>query len=156
MFDGCTDQSEVKTRVFIRRFKPKNLKRVVVKRTDNVYETKANNIGFKEASQPYIITLQDDMVIHETGWERRLTYPLRYFYDVLAVTSRHAKDIKIMNRQKGVYYMYYNSVASEFHNLDRNVFAMQSVMLSTEVRSHLELIIYGSYIFLTKHSPHVI
>jgi len=125
VFDGCTDRTKPRALKYIKRYKAKNLKKLIVTDAPNVYETKANNIGFKLAKTDYMITLQDDMVINEYGWERRLTYPLRKFDDVLAVTSRTAQDIVGIEDGELIYR---NQVSRESISLPRNIFAVRDVI----------------------------
>ncbi len=124
VFDGCTDNTEKKAMKYIYKKKPKLLIQTIVKHAANVYETKANNIGFKNALTDFMITLQDDMVINEYGWERRLTYPLRKFSDVIAVTGRTAQDVGLIDNPSNQEY-FINQVSRELKNLPRNVFAVR-------------------------------
>ncbi len=125
VFDGCTDKTEKRAFKYIKRFKPKILINLIETEAPNVYETKANNIGFKLAKEDYMLTLQDDMVINELGWERRLTYPLRKFNDILAVSARHSQDIDSIN---GENHNYINRMAKELGTLPRNIFAIRDVI----------------------------
>jgi len=125
VFDGCTDRTEPRAMKYIEKHRPENLKEIKVTHAPNVYETRANNIGFKMVEEDYMITLQDDMVINELGWEIRLTYPLRVFDDVLAVGSRMAQDIKSIG-QDG--HNYINVVSRETKNHPRDLFAVRDVI----------------------------
>lgn len=127
VFDGCTDRTEPRALKYIKRYKPSLLKNLIVEHAKNVFETRANNIGFKLAKHDYMITLQDDMVINEYGWERRLTFPLRRFDDVIAVSSRVAQDIGLMeNLEQQKYFI--NQVGRELNNLPRNIFAVKDTI----------------------------
>ncbi len=123
VFDGCTDRTEKRALRYIQKYKPKLLKNLIVDHAANVFETRANNIGFKKAQEEYMVTLQDDMVINEFGWEKRLTYPLRKFDDIIAVSSRIAQDLnpKIEDRDP----LFINKTGREFGNLPRNIFAVR-------------------------------
>ncbi len=125
VFDGCTDRTQQRAERYIKKYRPKNLKNVVVTTAGNVYETRANNIGFKRAASDFMMTLQDDMVIEEYGWERRLTYPLRKFDDVLAVSSRAALDVVDLSQEMHVYA---NKAGREFGTLNRTTFAVRDVI----------------------------
>ncbi len=94
VFDDCTDRTKPRALAYIKKTKPRLLNELIVKDTPNLFELRANNFGFRLAKTDYLITLQDDMIVKEFGWERRLTFPLRKFDDVLAVTARTAQDIK--------------------------------------------------------------
>ncbi len=125
VFDGCTDASKDVALRYIEHFKPRLLKKLIVRETPNLFETKANNVGFKLSDAEYMITLQDDVFINETGWERRLTYPLRKFDSVFAVTARIAQDIEKMSLEEE---RYMNRMGSELGTLPRDVFAVRDVL----------------------------
>jgi glycosyltransferase involved in cell wall biosynthesis len=124
VFDGCTDKSELMALSYIKKSEPKLLKELIICYASNVYETRANNIGFRKAKTDYMLTLQDDMVVNEYGWERRLTYPLRKFDDIFAVSSRTAQDIGLMKDLQNQSY-FINQVSRELHSLPRNIFAIR-------------------------------
>ena len=85
--DGCTDNSEevVKNNV-------QDIKNYTVLFAPNVFETKANNIGLREAVGDKVIIVQDDMIIKEFGWNMRMEKPFIVFNDVFAVTARTAHN----------------------------------------------------------------
>lgn len=128
VFDGCTDSTQPVAEKFLDgRRKQGNLGKlqsVVSRVTPNIYETKANNVGFRLVATPYFITIQDDMVIDEYAWEKRLTYPLRRFGDVFAVTSRGAQDVLPGD---GSVEKYTNTADRQF-GLKRNIFAIRDVI----------------------------
>ncbi len=127
IFDGCTDRTEARALRYIKRFKPTLLKDLIIDHAANVFETRANNIGFKKAKEEYLITLQDDMVINEFGWEKRLTFPLRKFDDVIAVSSRIAQDLRKTNEFNDQE-IFINKTGKEFGNLPRNIFAVRDTI----------------------------
>ena len=88
IIDGCTDNSEE----VVRETLSGTPVRVKYFHAPNVFETKANNIGLKAARGDKVIIVQDDMVIKEKGWNKRLEKPFRAFDDVFAVTSRTAHN----------------------------------------------------------------
>ncbi len=124
VFDGCSDRTEERVRRYIGRYRPKLLKNITIEYAPNVYETRANNIGFKLVSSDFFITLQDDMVINEFAWEKRLTFPLRKFNDVIAVSARTAQNLGTMtdfDNNK----IFVNQIAKELKNLNRETFAIR-------------------------------
>ncbi len=125
VFDGCKDRTEERARRYIKKCASRHFRELITTHAPNVYETRANNIGFKLAKADYLLTLQDDMVINEYGWERRLTYPLRKFDDVLGVTARIAQDIETM---EGGVHVYKNRMGRELGTLDRDTFAVRDVL----------------------------
>lgn len=126
IFDGCTDQSQKNSEEFLRKNKAPLLKNLIITTAENVYETRANNIGFRIAQESYLITVQDDVVIEEKGWERRLTYPLRAFDDIFAVTGRAALTIQYPNGSFSPEYL--NRAGREFLSLPRNTFAIRNII----------------------------
>ena len=126
VFDGCTDKSQEISQEFLKNHKTSCLKNVIITTAENVYETKANNIGFRLSREDYLITVQDDVVIEEKGWERRLTYPLRAFEDVFAVTSRVALNMLFFNEDDLPSFI--DCAGREFWSLPRNRFAIRNTI----------------------------
>ena len=124
VFDGCTDRTEQVVLEYIKAHRPSLMKDFRSTKAPNVYETKANNIGFRMGSEPYLITLQDDMIIEEKGWERRLTYPLRAFNDIFAVTARTALTTHIDPNNYSLQYT--DKAAHESFTLRRNTFTIRN------------------------------
>lgn len=125
VFDGCTDRTKPRAEKYLKHVTSSFLREIIVRDTPNLFETRANNYGFKLSTCKYLITIQDDMVIREYGWERRLTLPLRKFNDVLAVSARSAQDVvEIGNGGKE---KYANQAAFETNTLRRDVFAVRDV-----------------------------
>ena len=87
VLDGCTDNSEEVVKEYLPKFND-----CTVLYADNVFETTANNIGLREATGDYAIIIQDDMIIEEQGWNRRMQKPLLKLDDVFAVTARTAHN----------------------------------------------------------------
>ena len=90
VFDGCTDDSEAKVSAVIGEC-PSNIKIKQIT-TPDVFETKANNAGIKQATGDYIIIVQDDMLVAETDWNLRMRKPVEAYNDVFAVTARTAHN----------------------------------------------------------------
>ena len=81
VLDGCTDNSEEVVLENVHRD-------ATILYAANVFETTANNIGLRRATGEKVIIVQDDMVITEEGWNKRLQKPFDRFDDVFAVTAR--------------------------------------------------------------------
>jgi len=88
VIDGCSDNSE---EVIMKTLESTEIDYKIV-HTPDVFETKANNAGIKKATGDYVIIIQDDMVIQEGGWNRRMQKPFNKFDDVFAVTARTAHN----------------------------------------------------------------
>jgi glycosyltransferase involved in cell wall biosynthesis len=88
VIDGCTDNTES---VVLKTLEDKTIDFKLIFAPD-VFETKANNLGLKAAKGDKVIIVQDDMVIKEPGWNKRMQKPFDAFDDVFAVTARTAHD----------------------------------------------------------------
>lgn len=97
ILDGCSDKSEE----IIFNYKNK-FDKINIFYADNVFETKANNIGLKNSSGDYCTIIQDDMIIKEHGWNERMLDPFK-FNDVFAVTSRTAHNWEFNPNTKHLY-----------------------------------------------------
>ena len=127
VFDGCTDGSEIKVEQVLGKNSSRNLADVRVFHTPDVFETKANNYGMKRADGDTLILVQDDMVICEKGWERRLTHPLATYPNVLSVSARGAHNVTL--RRKPALFRYAEldcpDAATRERGLSRDTFAIR-------------------------------
>ncbi len=92
VIDGCTDRSDEILDAFIKENPNIAIKKII---TDNVFETKANNVAAKNSEGDFIAIIQDDMLINEDGWDLRMLEPFIAFSDVFSVTSRCSHNWKI-------------------------------------------------------------
>jgi glycosyltransferase involved in cell wall biosynthesis len=90
VFDGCKDNSEVIVKNRLEKIQ--NNISITYLYTDDVFETKANNTGLKAITNPYVISIQDDMVITEKNFDKRMLKPFVAFTDVFAVTAQTAHN----------------------------------------------------------------
>lgn len=92
VLDGCTDNSE---KILLETLNSLDLSQLKVQilKTDDVYETRANNVGLKASSGDYCIIFQDDMVVREKNFDKRLIQPLLQYDDLFAVTARNAHNL---------------------------------------------------------------
>ncbi|WP_396189543.1 glycosyltransferase family A protein, partial [Flavobacterium sp.] len=63
VLDGCVDDSEQIVHKMISKIPPGASHKIL--KTDNVFETRSNNVGIKSATQKYVCVVQDDMQILE-------------------------------------------------------------------------------------------
>lgn len=89
VLDGCEDDSRDILESFEEKNKNINMK---ILSAPNVFETKANNMAAFNSSGEYIIIIQDDMVITENAWDKRILKPFSAFEDIFAVTARTAHN----------------------------------------------------------------
>tara|TARA_R110000851_G_scaffold200382_1_gene351638 strand:+ start:436 stop:1239 length:804 start_codon:yes stop_codon:yes gene_type:complete len=87
VLDGCSDNSEE-----VLMSKKKLFDNIKIFHTPDVYETRANNKGLKNAIGDYTIIIQDDMLVNEYAWNFRMQKPFDSFGDVFAVTARTAHN----------------------------------------------------------------
>jgi len=102
VLDGCTDDSEEKVLKF---FKENKINHKIFY-SDNVFETKANNIAATNSEGDIIIIIQDDMIINEEGWDKRLIKPIKIFSDVISVSANCTHDFvyNINNKSENLNY----------------------------------------------------
>lgn len=88
VLDGCTDNSEAIVHKMVQIIP--DHKKYMILYTNNVFEIRSNNVGIKNATQPYVCIVQDDMEILETSWDKRMLEPFKHFDDIFAITARTA------------------------------------------------------------------
>lgn len=117
IFDGCTDNSEsIVTRTILgSRLFP--ITKFMF--APDVFEVKANNIGLRESTQPYCMIIQDDMVIQEKDFDKKLLAPFR-FSDTFAVTARTAHDNIIKDGT-----VHHINISGRESGLDKGVFSIR-------------------------------
>lgn len=138
VLDGCSDASESILDNFIDENKDLKIKKIY---TPDVFETKANNAGLKEAVGDKVIIIQDDMIINEDDWNIRLQKPFDEFNDVFAVTasstfnyrfnqsSKHIQLKPEVDREIGDCWsdiFTYESHINRSQGLSRNIFAVRN------------------------------
>ena len=120
VFDGCTDNTEQVVKNTLSEYMTNP--QISLWYLDNVWETKANNFSFQKSTCPWIITVQDDMVINEKYFDQRLMKPFIVVDNVLGVTARNAQDEKVVGNELHCY-----NVAGKDVNSPRNLFAVRGV-----------------------------
>lgn len=138
VLDGCTDSSEDILDNFINQNKNLKVKKIY---TPDVFETKANNSGLKEATGDKVIIIQDDMIINEDAWNLRLQKPFGEFNDVFAVTASSAFNYRFNSSSQHIHLsseidreigdcwsdiFIYESHINRSQGLSRNIFAVRN------------------------------
>ena len=129
VLDGCTDNSEEVVLENVHRD-------ATILYAANVFETTANNIGLRRAIGEKVIIVQDDMVITEEGWNKRLQKPFDRFDDVFAVTARMSHNwifnpnTQHLNMKENLDTCWCDIVdhvdhAGKTHGLTRDIFAVR-------------------------------
>jgi glycosyltransferase involved in cell wall biosynthesis len=119
VLDGCTDRSEELVLKFLVTKRKIHFR---IYSAPDVWEIKSCNIGYKAATQPFIINFQDDMVVTELGYDVRLLKPALVWPDVFAVTALAACDLTIVNE-----HLTFCDIHNE-HNFPRNMFAIRDTV----------------------------
>lgn len=119
ILDGCTDRSESKIDKLLPRAKSKNLDIKIIF-TDNINETRANNVALKNSTCKYSIIVQDDCKITESNFDRRMLKPFELIPNLLAVSGRDAVDTRLLNGKLD----YYNCGGKDA-GTPRNVFSIR-------------------------------
>lgn len=91
VLDGCNDNTESITKNCFKNFNRK----IDYVYTDDVFELRANNAGLKVVESDYVILIQDDMIVKEKDFDKRMLKPFQEFSDVFAVTSQTAHNNRI-------------------------------------------------------------
>ncbi len=96
ILDGCTDNTDYKIDEFIKITKPEiKIQKLF---TNNIWETKANNVGLKKVKTAYATIVQDDMLIKEKNWDRKLINNFKK-YKLFAVSGRAAHNFRFKNKK---------------------------------------------------------
>lgn len=126
VLDGCTDESEAEVLSWVKK---QGFYRFKLIHTPDVFETKANNAGLREATGDYVIILQDDMVVNEKDWNVRLLEPFDKWDDVFAVTANCAHNWELNPNSQGIKDGWSDLLNHIDHanktNTPRNVFAIR-------------------------------
>lgn len=130
VYDGCTDNSknavESVLKTYSKRPGENKIRNYVEVITPDIHETRANNAGMKSSTGKYAILVQDDMIVNEVGWDKRLMRPMNLWNDVFAVSARNAlthlpgiSNLKVIGRIED------DTPRGYYDNLDRNLFRVR-------------------------------
>ncbi len=99
ILDGCTDKTEQKIKSFL-TFN-KTFLDIEIIFTDDIWETKANNLGLKTVKTEYATIVQDDMLILQKNWDQKL---LTNFLNrqIFAVSGRAGHDFNFHDNKFNV------------------------------------------------------
>jgi len=124
ILDGCSDESENILRKFIAEYIDITTGGVIrFIYTDNLNETKANNVGLKSSTCDYTIVVQDDCIILEKDFDLNMLKPFKMIPNLLAVSGRDAVDTRFVNGE----FNFYN-VAGADVNTPNSIFSIRDVI----------------------------
>jgi glycosyltransferase involved in cell wall biosynthesis len=91
--DCCSDETEKVIRDWIETIYSEKLTRIVLFVTTHPqFETKADNMCFKHSKGKYIIEIQADMVMTQTGYNLEIQKPFKKLDNVIAVSGNFCSD----------------------------------------------------------------
>ena len=93
ILDGCTDHTQEIVEKFLNTYNKDNRFDTKIFITPNIFEVQSCNIGFKSATCPWIINMQDDIEITERHFDKRLMKPFLRIHNLLGVTGRDAANV---------------------------------------------------------------
>jgi glycosyltransferase involved in cell wall biosynthesis len=97
ILDFCFDNTEKNIMNFLEKYKNKldNFIQITVFKNENIplFETKCDNIGFKNALGKYCLEIQADMTMTEYGYNVHLSKPFLLFDNIIAVSGRCAHNL---------------------------------------------------------------
>ncbi len=96
ILDGCTDNTSTIVNEFFKVNKHLVESNIII--TNDIWETKANNIGLKEVLTEYATIVQDDMLIKQKNWDKKLLMNFKK-YNLFAVSGRAAHNFSLNNNQ---------------------------------------------------------
>jgi glycosyltransferase involved in cell wall biosynthesis len=104
ILDFCFDNTEQNIMNFLGNYENKvdNFIQITIFKNQDkpLFETKCDNIGFKNSSGKYCLEIQADMKMVENGYNLHLTKPFNVCNNVIAVSGRCAHNL--FNHQKGI------------------------------------------------------
>ena len=103
ILDGCTDKTAKYVDEFIKR--EIYLFEINIIYTNDIWETKANNLGLQEVKTNYATIVQDDMLIKQKNWDKTLINNFMK-HDLFAVSGRAAHEFCFVNNQLKVVNIY--------------------------------------------------
>ena len=118
ILDGCTDYSEYNLMQAIEKSTVEIP--IYVTYTPNINETLANNVGLRLSKCKYSIIVQDDCLITEKDFDKRILKPFKKFDNLLAVSGRDAVDMREENGR----IIFYNCSGYDV-NTPRDVFGIR-------------------------------
>lgn len=115
ILDGCTDKTPNKIEKFI--LLNKISFEVEIISTDDIWETKANNVGLRMVETEYATILQDDMLIMHKNWDKILIEKLKR-NNIFSISGRAAYDFNFKNNNFNVE----NIIGREYPISSKNIF----------------------------------
>tara|TARA_Y100000589_G_C27120781_1_gene616352 strand:+ start:623 stop:1438 length:816 start_codon:yes stop_codon:yes gene_type:complete len=94
VLDGCNDNTSIQINKFLKNNK-RNIDFQLIF-TEDIWETKANNVGLRSVKTKYATIVQDDMLIMQKNWDSTLLNYLSKF-KLFSISGRAAHDFSFIN-----------------------------------------------------------
>lgn len=96
VLDGCTDNTVSVVNAFLDDFRTPI--KIQFFETDDIWETKANNVGLRLAKTEFVTIIQDDMLILQKEWDRKL-FSVFLKNNLFSVSGRASLNFNFTNGQ---------------------------------------------------------
>ena len=115
ILDGCIDKTLENIECYLKKNKPNIDLKIIF--TDDIWETKANNVGLKEVETEFATIVQDDMLIKQKNWDKLLIEKLAN-NNVFSISGRAAYNYKLKKNELIIE----NIVGREYPFSNKNIF----------------------------------
>lgn len=115
ILDGCTDKTYENIKSYLKKTKLKINVEIIF--TDDIWETKANNVGLREVTTDYATIIQDDMLIKQKNWDKLLIEKLAN-NNVFSISGRAAYNYKLKKNKLNIE----NIIGREYPFSNKNIF----------------------------------
>ena len=126
IIDGCVDNSEK----IIINFADASPIPLHILHADNVGEILSCNMAFRLSTCQYSLTSQDDMVITEKDFDKRMMKPFHVVPNLFAVSSRNAQNENIA--EDGIS-LRYSDLAGMDVDMPRDMFAVRDGIIRGQI-----------------------
>ena len=96
ILDGCTDKTSKNINQFIYIYNPEVEIEIII--SNDIWETKANNLGLREVKTKFATIVQDDMLIRQKNWDETLLKNFKKF-KLFAVSGRAGHEFSLINNK---------------------------------------------------------
>ena len=95
ILDGCKDRTEENLNEYIEFHRPKIDIQIIC--TNDIWETRANNVGLRNVNTEFATIVQDDMLIKHKKWDKIFIDFLKS-YEIFAISGRACHEFNFDNK----------------------------------------------------------
>jgi glycosyltransferase involved in cell wall biosynthesis len=122
IFDACKDNSQNEVLKQLVN-KPDNLDVLFYISDEELYETRACNLGFVNSKCEYSLNIQDDQILNQKNFDQELMRPFKVIPNLLAVSARDAVDCEIKSGR-----LEFTNVAGKDVNSPKGIFYCRDIV----------------------------